>query len=356
MFGAAFARRAVDCGKKCLVIDRRPQLGGNVFCENVGGITVHKYGAHIFHTANERVWEFVNRYADFLPYTHRVTARNGEKLYSMPFNMRTFRQMWGAMTPEEARQRIGSQREENGQPKNLEEQALSLVGRDLYETLVKHYTEKQWGRACKNLPASIIRRLPLRFTDDDRYFTDPYQGIPAGGYDPLIEKLLEGSTCVTGMSYQTLTAAFPDIADKVIYTGSIDGFFEYRLGHLEYRGLRFETEELPVEDFQGQAVVNYCDAETPYTRIIEHKYFEGKQCAHTVITREYPEDWTPGREAYYPINDARNEALHRRYLELAEKEAPNVIFGGRLGAYRYYDMDQVIAAALELADREFGGS
>lgn len=356
LYGATFARRAVDKGKKCLVIDRRSQFGGNVFCEDMGGVTVHKYGAHIFHTRNERVWEFVNRYAKFLPYTHRVTARNGENSYSMPFNMRTFRQMWGTETPEDARQKIESQRGGIGEPRNLEEQALSLVGQDLYETLVKHYTEKQWGRTCNNLPASIIRRLPLRFTDDDRYFTDPHQGIPEGGYNPLIENLLAGSTCVSGMSYQTLTAAFPNIADKVIYTGSIDGFFDYRLGHLEYRGLRFETEDLPVEDFQGQAVVNYCDAETPYTRIIEHKYFEGKQCDHTVITREYPEDWVPGREAYYPVNDTHNEELHQRYLALAKEEAPNVIFGGRLGSYRYYDMDQVIAEALELADRELGGS
>lgn len=350
LYGATFARRATDRGKKCLVIDRRPQLGGNVYCENMDGITVHKYGAHVFHTNNKRVWNFVNQYISFLPYIHRVTAKNGDKSYSMPFNMHTFEQMWNVTTADEAKEKIESQKDGITEPSNLEEQAITLVGRDVYETLVKGYTEKQWGRQCRNLPADIIRRLPLRFTYDDRYFTDEYQGIPEGGYNVLIEKMLEGSAAVTELNYRTLTAAFPDIADKVIYTGSIDGFFEYKLGHLEYRSLRFETEDLPQEDFQGQAVVNYCDAETPYTRIIEHKYFAGIKSARTVITREYPSEWEPDREAYYPVNDVRNGELHKRYLSLAAEEAPNVIFGGRLGEYRYYDMDQVIAAALEAAD------
>ena len=354
LFGATFARRAVDDGKKCLVIDRRAQLGGNVYCENVDGITVHKYGAHIFHTGDERVWDFVNRYASFLPYIHRVTAKNGDRAYSMPFNMHTFEQMWGVKTAEEAQKKIASQTEGITAPVNLEEQAVSLVGRDVYETLVKHYTEKQWGRDCRNLPAGIMRRLPLRFTYDDRYFTDEYQGIPEGGYNVLIEKLLEGSETVTGLSYQVLAAAFPDIADKVVYTGSIDGFFDYSLGRLEYRSLRFETEDLPQKDFQGQAVVNYCDAETEYTRIIEHKHFTNRQSSHTVVTREYPLEWAAGMEAYYPINDDRNGELYRQYLSLAEDEAPDVIFGGRLGSYRYYDMDKAVAAALELADAELG--
>ena len=350
LYGSTFARRAADKGKKCLVIDKRPQVGGNVYCEDMGGITVHKYGAHIFHTSNKRVWDFVNRYVSFLPYTHKVTARNGDKSYSMPFNMHTFEQMWGVRTTEEAREKIDSQREGITEPSNLEEQAISLVGRDVYETLVKGYTEKQWGRECRSLPADIIRRLPMRFTYDDRYFTDEYQGIPEGGYNVLIEKLLKGSAVITGLSCETLMTAFPDIADKVIYTGPIDGFFGYRLGHLEYRSLRFETEDLPQEDFQGLAVVNYCDAETPFTRITEHKHFAEQKSGHTVITREYPEEWAPGREAYYPVNDGRNMELYRRYMELAKEEAPNVIFGGRLGSYSYCDMDMVIDKALEDAD------
>ena len=352
LFGASFARQMTDAGKKCIVIDRRPQLGGNVYCENVGGIDVHKYGAHIFHTENEKVWEFVNRYAKFLPYVHRVSARNGENTYSMPFNMYTFEQMWGVTTADSAKKIIEEQREGITDPQNLEEQAISLVGRELYETLVKHYTEKQWGRDCRSLPASIIKRLPLRFEYDDRYFTDAYQGIPEDGYNALIERLLDGIVAIPDMSYQKLISAFPDIADKIIYTGSIDGFFDYSLGHLEYRGLRFEEEDLPQEDFQGQAVVNYCDSENQFTRIIEHKYFTNKECNHTVITREYPQEWVPGREAYYPINDSRNEELYQKYLAMATEEAPNVIFGGRLGSYRYYDMDDAIAAALELAERE----
>lgn len=290
----------------------------------------------------------MNRFVKFLPYAHKVTARNGERAYSMPFNMHTFRQMWGVTTPEEAKVKITEQRKDISEPSNLEEQALSLVGKDIYETLIKGYTEKQWGRPCKTLPVSILKRIPLRFEHDDRYFTDQYQGIPEGGYNQLIEKLLEGSTVVTSMSYQKLIAAFPNIADKIIYTGSIDQFFDYSLGRLEYRSLRFEEEVLEQPDFQGQAVVNYCDKETPYTRIIEHKYFTNQQSEKTVITREYPEDWRPGKEPYYPVNDERNTELYKKYQELAQ-EYPNILFGGRLGDYRYYDMDDVIAVALKMA-------
>lgn len=346
LYGSTFAREVTDHGKKCLVIDKRPHIGGNVYCEEVEGIAVHKYGAHVFHTDNERVWEYVNRFVKFLPYTHKITARNGEQTYSMPFNMYTFQQMWGATTPGEAKAKITEQRKEISEPANLEEQALSLVGKDIYETLIKGYTEKQWGRPCKTLPAAILQRIPLRFEYDDRYFTDKYQGIPEGGYNRLIEKLLEGSTVITSLSYQKLAVAFPGIADKIIYTGSIDQFFDYSLGHLEYRSLRFEEGVLEQPDFQGQAVINYCDEETPYTRIIEHKYFTDQQSERTIITREYPEDWRPGKEPYYPINDERNMELYGKYQELA-KEHPNVTFGGRLGEYRYYDMDDVIAAVLE---------
>lgn len=346
LYGSTFAREATDHGKKCLVIDKRPHTGGNAYCEEVEGITVHKYGAHIFHTDNEEVWQYVNRFVRFLPYTHKVTARNGEQSYSMPFNMYTFRQMWGVSTPEEAKAKIAEQRKEIPEPANLEEQALSLVGKDIYETLIKGYTEKQWGRPCKALPASILQRIPLRFEYDDRYFTDKYQGIPEGGYNRLVEKLLEGSTVVTSLSYQKLTAAFPDLAEKIVYTGPIDQFFDYSLGRLEYRSLRFEEELLEQADFQGQAVVNYCDEETPYTRIIEHKYFTNQQTEKTVMTREYPEDWRPGKEPYYPINDERNTELYKKYLELA-KNYPHIIFGGRLGTYQYYNMDQVVFLALQ---------
>ena len=290
----------------------------------------------------------------FLPYIHKVTARNGEQVYSMPFNMHTFQQMWGITTPEEAQEKIAEQRVDIPHPANLEEQALSLVGRDIYETLVKGYTEKQWGRPCKTLPASILQRIPLRFEYDDRYFADKYQGIPEGGYDRLVEKLLEGSTVVTGLSYQKLAAAFPNIAERVVYTGPIDQFFDYSLGRLEYRSLRFEEEILEQADFQGQAVVNCCDGKTPYTRIIEHRHFAGQEGEKTVITWEYPEDWRPGKEPYYSIGDERNDELHRKYLELA-KEYPTVIFGGRLGEYRYYDMDDVVAAALEKAKEVLAG-
>lgn len=352
LYGCTFAREMMDRGKKCLVIDSRPQLGGNVACEEVDGVTVHKYGPHIFHTDNEDVRNYVNRFVKFRPYIHRVTAKNGEKEYSMPFNLKTFEQLWDVKTAEEAKAKIEAQRLKLDQePANLEEQALSMAGRDVYETLIKGYTEKQWGRSCKNLPASIIKRIPLRFTEDDRYFTDKYQGVPEGGYNGLIEKLLAGIPAVTGMSYEKLANAFPDIAKKTVYTGPIDEFFRYELGQLDYRSLRFETETLEQEDFQGRAVVNYCDTEVPYTRVIEHKHLSGQESPKTVVTREYPQDWAPGREAFYPVNDERNRELYGRYLELA-KERPDVIFGGRLGEYKYYDMDDAIAAALARAAQE----
>ena len=352
LYGSVFARQMADKGKKCLVIDKRHQLGGNVYCEDTEGVTVHKYGAHIFHTDNEEVWKYVNRFASFRPYVHRVTAVNGEKEYSLPFSMRTFEQMWGVQTPEEAKKKIESQRAKlDHEPEDLEEQALALVGKDLYNALIKGYTEKQWGRSCKSLPAEIIRRIPVRFTEDDRYFADKYQGIPEGGYNGLIEKLLEGIQAVTEMSYEKLANAFPSIADRIVYTGPIDEFFGYELGPLEYRSLRFETEVLEQEDFQGHAVVNYCGKKPPYTRIIEHKHFTGQESPKTVITREYPREWTPGREAYYPVNDERNRALYEQYREMAA-ERPEVIFGGRLGEYKYYDMDDAIAAALDRAAQE----
>ena len=353
IFGCVAARELTDRGRSCLVTDKRPHIGGNVYCEDIDGITVHKYGAHIFHTDSKKVWDYVNRFVRFLPYEHRVTAKSGGESYSLPFNMNTFRQIWGAASPEEAKARIARQSGGITEPSNLEEQAVSLVGRDIYEKLVKGYTEKQWGKDCRELPASIIKRLPLRFEYDDRYFTDKYQGIPQGGYNVLTDKLLEGIPNLVGMSYQRLIKEFPSIADKVIFTGPIDEFFEYRLGRLEYRSLRFEEERLDIPDYQGQAVVNYCDSEIPYTRIIEHKHFTGAESPRTVITREYPAEWQPGQEAYYPINDERNNELYRQYRELA-REYPNIIFAGRLGEYKYYDMDDTVAAALELTEREAG--
>lgn len=347
LFGSTFAHEAAQKGKSCLLIDRRPQLGGNVYCENVEGITVHKYGAHIFHTDRKDVWDYVNQFARFLPYEHKVMAKYMDETYSLPFNMNTFQQMWGITDPAKAKEKITAQCIEIAEPSNLEEQAIALVGCDIYEKIIKGYTEKQWGRKCCELPSSIIKRLPVRFSYDDRYFTDKYQGIPEGGYNILIESMLKGIPTICGLSYQRLIKAFPDIADQVIYTGPIDEFFEYCFGRLEYRSLRFEDEILSQKAFQGQAVVNYTDSETPFTRIIEHKYFTGIQCDKTVITREYPEEWIPGREAYYPINDAKNRALYKRYQELASSYS-NVIFGGRLGGYCYYDMDDAIAAAREL--------
>ncbi len=352
LYGATFAREAVNHGKKCLVIDKRPHIGGKTYCEKVEEIIVHKYGAHIFHTNRKEIWEYVNRYAKFLPYIHCVLAKNGEQTYSIPFNMYTFQQIWGTVTLEEVEEKLLEQKVNISNPNNLEEQALSLVGKEVYELLIKDYIEKQWGRSCKKLPASMIQKIPLRMEYDERYFMDKYQGIPIGGYNSLVENLLEGSTVVTSISYQNVIQAFPNIAEKIIYTGPIDQFFEYSLGPLEYRSLRFEEAILEEADFQGRSVIYYCDSGTKFTRIIEHKHFTDMKSQKTVITYEYPEIWMPGKEPYYPVNDERNNELYLRYLELA-KEYPNVIFGGMLGNYQYYNMDEVIADALKQAKREF---
>ena len=358
LFGAVFARRAADAGKRVLVIDRRPNIGGNVYTETVEGIHVHKYGAHIFHTNDRRVWTYVNRYAEFNRFTNSPVANYRGELYSMPFNMYTFNKMWGVVTPQEAEAKINEQRREiTGEPKNLEEQAISLVGRDIFEKLVKGYTEKQWGRDCRDLPAFIIRRLPVRLTFDNNYFNALYQGIPMGGYTRLVEKLLDGIEVRLNTDYLADREALDALADRVLYTGAIDAFFGCRLGCLEYRSVRFETELLDIPNFQGNAAVNYTDRETPWTRIIEHKWFQfgkdddGNDLPKTVISREYSSEWAPGDEPYYPVNDEKNGALYARYRALAEGEE-KVLFGGRLGEYKYYDMDQVIAAALNLADRE----
>ena len=359
--GAVFAHEAHRIGKRCLVIDRRDHIAGNIYTEGIEGIHVHKYGAHIFHTSLKNVWKYVNQFAEFNNYVNSPIANYHGEIYNMPFNMNTFSKMWGVFTPEEARAKIDEQiaQENIEEPSNLEEQALSLVGRDIFEKLVKGYTEKQWGRDCKDLPASIIKRLPCRFTYDNNYFNDRYQGIPMGGYTKMVERMLEGIEVRTGVEYRDLIAEQPDIADRTIYCGPIDAFYDFKLGTLEYRSLRFESEILDEENHQGVAVVNYTDRETPYTRIIEHKHFEfcrddnGNPQPKTVITREYPADWKPGDEPYYPINDARNEKLYNEYRELAEREG-SVVFAGRLGGYRYYDMDKAIAAAFELVKDELG--
>ena len=357
LFGATIAYRARQAGKSVLVIDRRPHLGGNIYCEETEGIHVHKYGAHIFHTDNRQVWQFVNSLVEFNRYTNSPVANYRGHLYNLPFNMNTFAGMWGVITPAEAQAKIDEQRAEalqalNGrEPANLEEQALSLVGRDIYERLIKGYTEKQWGRPCTDLPAFIIRRLPVRMVFDNNYFNDPYQGIPVGGYNLLIDKLLSGCDTRLNTDYLTRKADFDALADKVVYTGSIDEYFGYRLGHLEYRTVRFETEVLDTPNYQGNAVINYTDAAVPYTRIIEHKHFEMfgtavDACPKTVISREYSTEWQPGMEPYYPVNDERNSLLYTQYAALASQET-NVLFGGRLAEYKYYDMDDIIARALE---------
>ena len=350
LFGATFACMAKQHGKKCLVIDKRSHLGGNVYCEDAEGITVHKYGPHIFHTHDEKVWNFVNRFVSFNRFTLNTIANYKGKLYNLPFNMYTFYQMWGVTQPEEARRIIESQRREAvmENPANLEEQAICLVGRDVYATLIKGYTEKQWGRACTELPASIIKRLPVRFTFDNNYFNDRYQGIPVGGYNVLIKGLLDGIEWRTGCNYLDDRAYFDGLADEIVYTGPIDEYFGWSLGFLEYRSVRFETETLACPNYQGNAVINYTDAETPYTRIIEHKHFEfgsTEPGTKTVISREYSAEWKPGDEPYYPVNDDKNSALYAKYKALADAE-PHVVFGGRLGEYKYYDMDKVIESAL----------
>ena len=362
LYGATFAHEAKCAGKTVLVIDKRPHIAGNVYTERVEGINVHKYGAHIFHTNDRRVWEYVNQFATFNRFTNSPVANYKGELYSMPFNMYTFNKMWGVVTPEEAAAKIAAQRREiQGEPRNLEEQAISLVGRDIYEKLVKGYTEKQWGRSCKDLPSFIIRRLPVRLTFDNNYFNALYQGIPTGGYTKMVERMLEGVEVRLNTDYLARREELNALAEKIVYTGPIDAYFNYRLGTLEYRSVRFETEVLDKPNFQGNAAVNYTDRETPWTRIIEHKWFEfgkdeeGNDLPKTVISREYSSEWKAGDEPYYPVNDAKNGALYSRYKELAAAEK-NVIFGGRLGEYKYYDMDQVIAAALEMCGRELSQS
>lgn len=355
LFGAVFARQAADAGKKVLVIDKRPNIAGNVYTEKVEGINFHKYGAHIFHTNNTEVWNYVNRFATFNRFTNSPVANYKGELYSMPFNMYTFNKMWGVVTPEEAAAKIEEQKKEiTEEPQNLEEQAISLVGRDIYEKLVKGYTEKQWGRDCKELPAFIIKRLPVRLTFDNNYFNALYQGIPIGGYTKLVENLLEGIEVRLNEDYLEDKAKWNATAEKAVYTGAIDAYFDYALGNLEYRSVRFENEILDVPNFQGNAAVNYTDKETPWTRIIEHKWFEfgkdenGNDLPKTIISKEYSSEWKPGDEPYYPVNDKKNGELYQKYKALAEKEE-NIIFGGRLGEYKYYDMDAVIASALECA-------
>lgn len=359
LFGSVFSYEMKKAGKKCLCIDKRKNVGGNIYTCDQNGIIVHKYGAHIFHTSDKKVWQYVNQFAEFNHYINSPIAIYKDELYNLPFNMNTFSKLWGVKTPQEALERINEQKADCAveEPSNLEEQALSLVGRDVYEKLVKGYTEKQWGRDCKELPAFIIRRLPVRLTFDNNYFTDPYQGIPKGGYTQIIEKMLEGTPVITGVDYKAFmreNAAKnePDEFGKIVYTGMIDEYFDYQLGELQYRSLRFEEESIPeCDNYQGNAVVNYTEREIPYTRIIEHKHFEFGTQKGTVITREYPADWKKGDEPYYPINDDRNGALFAKYQELASKEK-NVIFGGRLGQYKYYDMDKVIAAALLAVQEE----
>ena len=358
LYGAMCAYRATQAGKRCLVLDKRNHVGGNLYCEDVEGIHVHKYGAHIFHTSNKEVWDFVNSMVEFNRYTNSPVANYQGKLYNLPFNMNTFNKMWGVVTPAEAQAKIDEQRAEaltalaGREPANLEEQALLLVGRDIYERLIKGYTEKQWGRPCTELPAFIIKRLPVRLIFDNNYFNDRYQGIPIGGYNVLIDKLLAGSDVQLGIDYLADKSQWDAMADKVIFTGSVDAYFNYCLGHLDYRTVRFETEVLDESNYQGNAVVNYTAAEVPYTRVIEHKHFEmfGEEvyrCAKTVVSREYSTEWEAGMEPYYPVNDDRNTALYARYKELADKEE-HVIFGGRLAEYKYYDMAPIVEKVLKM--------
>ena len=353
LYGAIFAHEANKRGKKVLVIDKRPNIAGNIYTEEVEGINVHKYGAHIFHTNNKEVWQYITQFAEFNRFTNSPVANYKGELYSLPFNMYTFNKMWGVVTPEEAAAKIEEQRQEiKGEPKNLEEQAISLVGRDIYEKLIKGYTEKQWGRPCTELPSFIIKRLPVRLTFDNNYFNALYQGIPMGGYTKMVENMLEGIEVRLNTDYLENKEELDSLADKVVYTGPIDAYFNYKLGTLEYRSVRFETEVLDKPNFQGNAAVNYTDAEAPWTRIIEHKWFEFGTQPKTVISREYSSEWKLGDEPYYPVNDEKNGALYAEYKKLGEAET-KVIFGGRLGEYKYYDMDAVIAAALDRVKKEF---
>ncbi|MBQ7096326.1 MAG: UDP-galactopyranose mutase [Clostridia bacterium] len=364
LFGATFAERAKNSGKKVLVIDKRPHIAGNIYTKNVKGIPVHEYGAHIFHTGLKNVWDYVNRFAEFNRYTNSPVARYKDELYNLPFNMNTFNKLWGVVTPQQAYAKIEEEKAACGitEPKNLEEQAISLIGKTIYEKLVKGYTEKQWGKRATELPSFIIRRLPVRFIYDNNYFNDRYQGIPVGGYTAMVEKMLEGIEVRLNCDYFDHQEELSNLAEKILFTGPIDRFYDYCFGELEYRSLRFETEVMECENYQGNAVVNYTEYEIPYTRIIEHKHFEfgtalgnepqGEAAAFTVVTKEYPDQWVQGKEPYYTINDERNTALYEKYQQLAEKEG-KVLFGGRLGQYRYYDMDKVILAALEMAEKEF---
>ena len=353
LYGAVFAEQAKKTGKSVLVIDKRDHIAGNVYTKSIEDINVHIYGAHIFHTNNKRVWDYVNRFAEFNRFTNSPVANYKGELYSLPFNMYTFNKMWGVVTPDEAAAKIEEQRAAAGikEPKNLEEQAISLVGTDIYEKLIKGYTEKQWGRPCTELPSFIIKRLPVRLTFDNNYFNALYQGIPMGGYTKMVENMLDGIEVRLGVDYLENKAEYDDLADKVVYTGAIDAYFGYSLGALQYRSVRFETEVLDTPNFQGNAAVNYTDSETPYTRIIEHKWFEFGTQPKTVISKEYSSEWKVGDEPYYPVNDEKNGALYAEYKKLAENE-PKVIFGGRLGEYKYYDMDTVIDAALSLCEKE----
>lgn len=353
LFGAVFAYEAKKKGKTCLVIDKRDHIAGNVYCEEIEGINVHKYGAHIFHTSNKKVWEYVNQFAEFNNYINSPIAVYKDELYNLPFNMNTFSKMWGIKTPQEAKEIIKKQIEELNitEPKNLEEQALSLAGTDVYEKLIKGYTQKQWGRPCTELPSFIIKRLPFRFTYDNNYFNDRYQGIPIGGYTKIVEKMLDGIDVRVNTDYFGFIKENPDIAEKTVFTGMIDEYFDYKLGALEYRSVRFETEVLDTDNYQGNAVVNYTEKEVPYTRIIEHKHFEFGKQEKTVISKEYSSEWSVGMEPYYPVNNEQNNKLFEEYKALAEQEG-NIIFGGRLGNYKYYDMDKVIEAALDLCEKE----
>ena len=353
LFGAIFAYEANKRGKKCLIIDKRSHIAGNIYTEEIDGINVHKYGAHIFHTNSKEVWEYINKFAEFNRYTNSPVARYKDELYNMPFNMNTFNKLWGVITPKEAAEKIEEEKKEAGitTPKNLEEQAISLVGKTIYEKLVKGYTEKQWGKKATELPSFIIKRLPVRFIYDNNYFNDRYQGIPIGGYTKIVEKMLSGIEVRLNTDFFDSKEEYENIADKIVFTGMIDKYYNYKYGELEYRSLRFETEILQEENYQGNAVVNYTEYEVPYTRIIEHKHFEFGKQPTTVITREYPQNWTRDKEPYYPVNNDKNNNLYEKYKELASKDS-KVIFGGRLGQYKYYDMDQVIAAALKCVKEE----
>lgn len=361
LYGVVFAHEAKKAGKSVLVIDKRDNIAGNVYTEKIEGIHVHKYGAHIFHTNNKKVWEYVNQFAEFNRFTNSPVANYHGELYSLPFNMYTFNKMWGVVTPEEAVAKIEEQKKEAGitNPENLEEQAISLVGKDIFEKLIKGYTEKQWGRSCRELPAFIIKRLPVRLTYDNNYFNALYQGIPIGGYTKMVDNMLKGIEVRLGEDYLQQKDEYDSIADRVIYTGAIDAYFNFAIGHLEYRSVRFDTEVLDKPNYQGNAAVNYTDVETPWTRIIEHKWFEfgkdeqGNDLPKTVISREYSSEWKPGDEPYYPVNDEKNSSLYSEYKKMADKE-DKVVFGGRLGEYRYYDMDAVIASALDMCEKELG--